>query len=218
MKAYFKILAGSAWEILTADITWEIVKLTALLSFTVACFFFTIVLGWMLWYPYEPIRIDALHIDKTEARVGELLCFTMVGEKLMPIPVRVAVELVDGEGVGIVNYWSNVPMGLKFKERCFNIPMHIKTNHYQVKWTGTYSVNGLRNITKEVLSKPIYITNHLMTDLKGRQGRRGEKGVQGTQGRQGDRGKSGGVSLFGKGEKGDTGAAGKPCKECNPAK
>jgi hypothetical protein len=196
MKDSFNIIAGSVWEVLNTDITWEGIKVTAVISFTVACFFFTVALGWMLWYPYDPIRIDSLDVDITEAHVGDPICFKLVGEKFMPVPVHVIVELVNGEGVPITNYRSNVPVGTKFKGRCFNIPMHIRTNTYQVKWSGSYAINGLRNITKEVFSKPIHITNPLI------------KGIQGIQGIPGKPGKSTTIIFYGKGEKGDTGKQG----------
>ena len=205
-------------RILCTPITLEWVKTAAAFSLLLFCCFFTISLGWMLWYPYNPIRIDALYVDKTEAHVGDTVCFKMVGEKLMEVPVSVSLELVNGEGVAIMNYSSNVPKGAKFKERCFNIPMHIKSNHYRLLWRGVYPVNGLRNIVKEKLSNTVYITNNLMI---GPQGRRGEKGIQGIQGKRGETGAKGGVSLFGKGDKGDPGkdcVGGGVRKSCNPNK
>ena len=155
---------------------------------------------WMSLYPYKPMRIDHLAIDKTAATVGDSLCIQMVGEKLLPVPVHVSIELVNGYGIAIANYDSNTAIGTTFKPRCFNIPMHIETSTYRVRWTGTYILNEFRRITLVVYSEPIHITNHWY---------KGIQGIQGIQGKRGVQGKTGNVSIFGKGDKGDRGPRGK---------
>ena len=151
------------------------------------------VVMWKTIYPYNPIRIDSLIVNQTEAVVGDRICIQIVGEKFMPIPVHVSIELINSVGIAIMNYDSNVPVGITFKPRCFNIPMHVDTATYRVRWTGTYVVNEFRHITKMVYSGPIHITNHWY------RGEQGKQGIQGVQGKQGIQGKRGGVSLFGKG-------------------
>jgi hypothetical protein len=183
------------------------VILTMLVCLVIVLLINSVTLGIHTFYPYEPIRIDRLDIDKTECSVGDTVCVQMVGEKLLPLPVRVTLSLVNGSSITIETYWSNSPVGNKFRSRCFNVPFHIATNWYQVQWDGAYPINNNRTVYKQVLSKPIYVTNNLRGSL------RGDTGKTGLTGDKGEKGDTGGISIFGKGERGEMGPRGYPGKD-----
>jgi hypothetical protein len=146
-----------------------------------------------LW-PYDPLRIDDFSVSKKEVCRGEEICFRIVGEKFYSIPVRVSVELIDGENIAIINYVSNNPKGKGFPPRCFNIPYHIKPKIYHIRWTGVYEMNAFNQIRVVRISEPITI-------LPSPKLLRGERGDTGKQGEKGMRGERGGISLFGEGSK-----------------
>lgn len=96
---------------------------------------------------YEPIRVDALMLDKYEAQHGEKVCFSIHGEKYVNIPSKVSIELVDGEAIHLMSYMSHHPPGVKFRPRCFLVPPHaVPKSHYVVRWTATYQVNPIRDV------------------------------------------------------------------------
>jgi len=169
----------------------ECVKEYALTGLFFMSVIFFIVLGFMFYYPYNPIRIDSLWISTDKARVGDEVCFNLKAEKFMAIPVHASIDLVNGEGIAIINYVANNPPGTTFPKRCFNIPMAVKTNHYRLRFSGVYAVNGFRNILKTEYSKNIYILNDVERN-------KGEQGIQGKRGLRGFTGKTGGIIIFGK--------------------
>lgn len=96
---------------------------------------------------YEPIRVDALMLDKYETIHGEKVCFAISGEKFYNIPSKVTIELVDGEAIHIMSYLSHHPPGTRFKPRCFLVPPHaMPKSNYVVRWSATYHVNPIRDI------------------------------------------------------------------------
>ena len=181
--------------------------LVVMVAFVVALLIYSSILGYYLFYPFEPIRISYLAVDNTEANVGDEVCVTMMGEKLMPLPVHVTLTLVNGKSIELEKYTSNNPVGKVFKPRCFTIPMHVKTSWYQVQWDGYYDINQTRTVHLTVRSKPIYITNHWKA-------MKGERGPQGIEGKRGPKGEKGSFSLFGQGPPGPQGPKGKPGKSC----
>lgn len=157
---------------------------------------FCLYVGFLVFYPYNPIRIDSLALSTDKARVGEEVCFQLNAEKFMAIPVHASVDLVNGEGIPIENYIGNNSPETYFPKRCFNIPMHVKTNNYRLRFIGIYFVNGFRTITKTELSKSIHITNDI--ERQGKQGVQGKQGKQGIPGLRGFTGAKGGIVIFGK--------------------
>jgi hypothetical protein len=141
----------------------------------------------MALYPYQPIRVDKFCIDKTVVTHGEKVCFRFEGEKFMPVPVNVLIELANGENIEIMKYTSNNPVGTTFKQRCFLMPHHVIPNRYQIRWTGVYPVNALNR--KTVSSQWITVVSDPLT--------KGEKGDPGPQGKQGAKGDKGGFSFGG---------------------
>ena len=129
------------------------------MTLLVTLFFFGVFFYWLLW-PYNPIRIDEFIVDKETATQGEKVCFYFKGEKLLNMPARVILELVDGEAIEIMRYEANNPVGCILKSRCFNVPYSIMPKAYTIKWTGTYDVNHIRKVRKIVESKPILITEN----------------------------------------------------------
>ena len=182
------------------------IKRTLFTLFIGLLFVYVCVVAYWLWWPYNPIRIDEVKVDKDIVATGERICFQIAGEKFMPVQVKVIVELVNGESMHIVSYDSNVPVGDKFIPRCFIVPYSIIPRQYQIRWTGGYQVNMLRVVTKRALSKWITIVDGL------EQGRRGEAGKTGEKGDKGDKGEKGGISIFGRGETGERGPRGFPGK------
>jgi hypothetical protein len=166
--------------------------------------------AFLAFYPRDPIRIDSMPINKTQACRGERVCFQILGEKFYPVPVRVSVELVNGEGIAIVNYISNHPPGSKFPQRCFNVPYHVEPGKHRIRWTGVYEMNSFQHVVKKMMSEPITIVPSPKM-LKGDKGDHGDKGIKGDKG---DRGAKGGVSFFGEGKQGPKGDPGKPGKSC----
>jgi hypothetical protein len=159
--------------------------------------------GFLAWYPFNPIRIDSMPISKTEVCRGERVCFRIIGEKFYAVPVKVSVELVNGEGIAIINYVSNHPPGSKFPPRCFNVPYHVEPGQYRVRWTGVYEMNAFNHVRKVVMSDTLTI-------LPSPKMMRGDKGDTGEKGEKGDKG---GVSIFGEGKKGEKGDPGRPGRD-----
>jgi hypothetical protein len=162
--------------------------------------------AFLTFYPYEPLRIDAFIVDKTEAVRGEKVCFRLIGEKFYPIPVKVSIELIDGENIAIVNYVSNNPVGKGFHPRCFNVPYHVEPKEYKLRWTGVYEMNGFNHVRKTAMSEIIKI-------LPGPKMLRGDKGDVGAKGDKGDKGEKGGVNLFGEGPRGPEGKPGRDLRK-----
>jgi hypothetical protein len=180
---------------LIRDVFYEIrdfIKEYALTGLFFIVVIITIYLGFAFFYPYNPIRIDSLSIDTDKARVGDEVCFKLTGEKFMAIPVHASIDLVNGEGISIINYVANNPPGTSFPKRCFNIPMMVKTNNYRLRFSGIYPINGFRNILKTEFSKSIHITNDI------ERGTQGDQGIQGKRGPRGFTGAKGGIIIFGK--------------------
>ena len=133
------------------------------------------------------------------ARVGDTICFSITGERLMTIPVNANVALVNGEGIIIMDYVSDNNLGTYFPGRCFNVPMHVKTNDYRLRWEGVYHINVLQDVPREIFSKSIHITNDIEREgPRGKQGKQGIPGPRGFTGEKGFTGPKGGIVIFGK--------------------
>ncbi|MFH0798395.1 MAG: collagen-like protein [Candidatus Woesearchaeota archaeon] len=214
---------AKAWNILNADIgvmircAIELIKrypitvtIMLLASLTGVVFVYLVMLSYILWYPFAPIRVDKILLgyqittngenafypfanNKAEVGQGDELCFKFEGEKFMAIPVHVVIELVNGEGIAIMSYDSNNPPGTKFKHRCFDIPYSVKARRYQLRWSGTYPVHSLRNIYYTKLSDwvEVYKTEIFKRGLKGDKGAMGKQGITGAKGFKGDKGDKG---------------------------
>jgi hypothetical protein len=106
----------------------------------------------MVWYPYNPLTVNTLKVNKSIVSRGECISFKVDGEKHYAIPVDVTVELVDGYAYFIMSYTSNNPPGKLFRERPFLIPYHIKPGKYRIRWTGVYNMNSLNVVRVKALS------------------------------------------------------------------
>jgi hypothetical protein len=109
------------------------------------------------FYPYEPIRIEQIEINKTVVQRGEAIMFHFKGEKLMAVPVHATIELVNGERIAAISYTSNNPPGDKFPWRRFIVPYTAIPGKYRIKWTGVYEVNPIRSIVVMKYSDPIEV-------------------------------------------------------------
>ena len=108
----------------------------------------------IVWFalPANPMRIDSFKIDRAEVKQGEKICFLFQGEKFLALPVKVTVEMVNGEGIEVMSYTSNNPVGTLFKKRCFIVPYSAEPGKYFLRWTGTWPVNPIQSVTKVVRS------------------------------------------------------------------
>lgn len=79
--------------------------------------------AWLTLWPFEPIRIDAVLINKTEVMRGGEICFDLVAEKLLPFPADTQIDITNGINVPLFNYTSNAKVGkLKSCPRCSFVP------------------------------------------------------------------------------------------------
>jgi hypothetical protein len=152
-------------------ITYRELILWTLLVFFI---FVLVYVGYLTWWPYNPIRVDGIKVCQSEVRRGEVIYFTFKGEKFMNITSHITIELVNGERMLIMSYDSNTPPGEAFKKRSFIVPYHIQPGRYQLVWTGVYNINPIRDIIKTTKSDFITITDE--EPLRGLRGFRGEKG------------------------------------------
>jgi hypothetical protein len=150
-------------------------------------------LMWWLLYPYKPMRVDKFNVYHEGELIhhGDMVCFQFEGAKLMSIPASIVIELVNGEAIFIMAYTSNNPVGTTFKKRCFIMPYHINPARYQLRWSGTYSTNPLRDIRMVTYSEYIDVANGGLKGEKGDTGKQGKIGVTGKQGIQGYKGDKG---------------------------
>lgn len=175
---------------------------------------FALILFYWSMYPYEVLRIDSFNIDKEVVLQGERVCFQFEGEKYYDVSDTATVELVNGEAIRIMTYLANTPKGTVFKVHCFNIPYEVSPDQYQIRWTGKWKMNPIREVSETVNSKVITVMEEKrLKGLPGDPGQRGAKGERGATGLTGDRGAkgdTGAVSLFGRGAKGPKGDPGPP--------
>ena len=122
-------------------------------SFLVFVTCFVLIVSWQILYPYNPLEIKDISMEKTEYVPGEKVCLFFTAEKYMDIPAIVSIEMVNGEKIEVMRYVSHNPPGSVFKRRCFVMPTSIDAGDYRLKWTGIYPVNGLRNIVKTYTTK-----------------------------------------------------------------
>jgi hypothetical protein len=107
---------------------------------------------YLTWYPHNPITVNSITTDKQVVARGECITFFVDGEKHLPIPVDVTVEMVDGVSYFIMSYTSNNPTGKIHRGRSFTIPYHIKPGVYKIRWTGVYTINPLKIVRVKKLS------------------------------------------------------------------
>jgi hypothetical protein len=105
------------------------------------------IVGSLIW-PYDPIAIKDISINKTQVEVGDEICYTVNGCKKMALPADVTISLMNGEVFPIMHYRTNMPTGKLIRNRCFNIPSHIKPGKYRIYWTAEYQVNAFRKVVK----------------------------------------------------------------------
>jgi hypothetical protein len=137
-------------------------------------------------YPFEPTKVSSFTIDKTQAYRGDMICYTIRGEKFYALPALVSIVLDNGESIEMMYYNSNVDVGLFMKKKCFIVPYHVIPNRYNVKWTALYPMFG-RII-------PVTVKSKECVDILEEKKSRGARGPEGRQGRTGERG----PGLFGK--------------------
>jgi hypothetical protein len=162
-------------------------RVTTIMLGIVALFFsgYTSTVLWWLYYPYKPIVVRNIELSKEIVEQGEDFCFRFVGEKLLPVPAYVTIEIVvDRKGYIITEYAANNPTGTVFDWRCVIMPYHIPPGHQTFKWSGKYPVNPMR-IIPEAFQREIIVTK---AELKGRPGIPGRPGAS-VKGDKGDPGK-----------------------------
>jgi hypothetical protein len=112
-------------------------------------------------YPYKPLRLDSMVVNKDQVCRGGELCFVFKGEKFYPIPADVTVELSNGERYQVMKYTANNPVGTVFRQRCFIVPYHVKPGKYEVIWTGKYEPNAFQSVYIKKKSNWIEVANSM---------------------------------------------------------
>lgn len=103
-----------------------------------------VIILYSLFFPYEPVDIK-IFVKNPIVRPGEEITLSLIGNKKIPIPVEVFIELVDGGNYPVMTYFENNPVGEFNKTKKFIIP-NIRPGAYKVRWTGKYKVNFIREV------------------------------------------------------------------------
>ncbi len=113
---------------------------------------FLLVILFMMFFPYKPIDINKLCLNKTSAIRGEEVLFLLDANKNMDILVNANLELVDGVSYGLFSYTTYHSRLKRPRWRSFVVPSHIKPGKYQLRWTGVYQVNCLNTVIVSTVS------------------------------------------------------------------
>jgi hypothetical protein len=181
----------------------EILNKTFLVLFITMVSVYIIVVGWMLFFPYNPVRADGIDIVDGNGKTlpppyeycrGEVVHFQFRGEKFMDATAHISIELINGERIEVSRYDSNNLPGKTFKIRSFIIPYTTPATTHGLWWTANYDVNALNTVKRQTHKDGIVIKDCSI----GLQGIQGKRGLQGMQGKQGERGKGNNITIFGK--------------------
>ena len=96
------------------------------------------------FYPYTPIVID--YINPIEIINGEKFVYEMKYEKKMPIPATITKQFIDGLTWTLSGWRSNVDIGESLDLHEIKIPK-LPPGDYVFRWSGTYKVNPIRDVT-----------------------------------------------------------------------
>lgn len=110
-----------------------------------------------LW-PFEPIKVAAIPIDKKVVHRGGEICFDLVAEKLLPFPADTQIDIVNSINVPLFNYSSNAKVGkLKSRPRCSFIPNRVEYGENRIRIRFTHWVFGVRPVVTEAFNEPFEV-------------------------------------------------------------
>jgi hypothetical protein len=139
-------------------IWWSFIVAGGIAS-SLAILFLAVLIGYWTFYPYDPIDVQRIELDRYTASIGDEVCYTIIGRKLLPIRGKIVVELINGEAIQLMTIEPLMELNKPFKPRCFIVPETVRPNNeYRVRWTGGYQPNPVRIIEEQYYSNPIIIT------------------------------------------------------------
>lgn len=127
--------------------------------------------AYLLFYPFDPIRDQAVTIKYGDVSLGGRQCFTITGNKLIAAPTDVFVDLLNGESIPIMSFPSNEPPGPFTIMRCFNIPLQVEPSKedghkYKIRVSAKYHVNPVRDVHEKAISDCFNINNNVGVAIK----------------------------------------------------
>jgi hypothetical protein len=157
--------------------------------------------GWVLFYPYEPITVHGLMmVNNADKKVmaGGVICVSLDTTKNTTSAGYVTTELVNDFRYTLLDYTANRPPGRATSTKCIKIPSSAEPGKYKLYRTFKYPVSVFpeRSVTTGVWSEAFEVIRDTseIDELK-----RITKGlIRGKQGPKGDKGDKGGITVFGK--------------------
>lgn len=112
-------------------------------------------------YPYNPIDIRTLKVDKKVVEQGDLVTFQLDAHKYYDVFPECTIELISDcfTSYHIMTYVAWDPPGSSFRARPFVIPHSIPSGRYRIHLTAVYPVAFFRSVTKSVLSDWMVVDN-----------------------------------------------------------
>jgi len=115
--------------------------------------------AWLILWPFEPIRVDAIQIDKKIVKRGGEICFDLVGEKLLSAPAETQIDITNSINVPLFNYKSNASVGkLKSRPYCSFVPNRTEYGENRIRYRFTHYILGIRPVVTEAYSEPFEVT------------------------------------------------------------
>jgi hypothetical protein len=112
--------------------------------------------GWVLFYPYEPITVHGLMMiaDKT-VTAGQSVCVSLDTTKHTTAAGYVTTELINDFRYTLLDYTANRPPGRTVAVKCIKIPLSAEPGKYKLYRTFTYPVSSFpeRSVTTGVWSE-----------------------------------------------------------------
>lgn len=127
----------------------EILKQIAWYLFVAVFVIYSVVVGWWLIYPYNPITIKSIEIVNTgkTVKAGEYLTYKISYYKNMDIPGTLTRKLVNNYKIDMAESIVTAPIGRDCDKVTIRIPHYADVGTYYLWWSVTYQVNPIRKVT-----------------------------------------------------------------------
>ena len=133
-----------------------IIKTIIWYMFVCGFIFYGSVVGFWLFYPYEPIIIDIpikiMNLDK-QVKAGELLIYKIKYIKKMDISGNLTRKLVNSYKMDLADSVANAPIGSDCDQIKILVPKFADPGKYYLWWSCEYQVNPIRKITVTAVSE-----------------------------------------------------------------
>jgi hypothetical protein len=163
--------------------------------FLAAIFFYAVVVGYWLWWPYIPLVVEnpikVMNLNK-QVMAGDDLVYKITYEKKMNVQGVLTRKLVNTYKHDLRESITTAPIGPDKDMVSVPIPKMAEPGDYTLWWSVAYKVNPLRTVTVCAESEKFQV---IANPDKGR-GARGYPGSTGARGSKGDKGDKGGFSIF----------------------